>query len=215
MVVLQLPKLAMRVRFPLPAPSLYLPLLLAAGCASAPIVMPAADRSQPLIPLLAGSTHQVQAGDTLWRLSHSFGLTVEALAGANQLAAGAPLAVGQALFIPLPPESAAFLWPAQGRPQREGTGLHVDAPEGAWVRAARSGRVVVATRRLDRWGPTVVLEHQDGTVTVYARLEHLAATPGAWIRQGMPIGQSGPDGVYFEIRHGIHAQDPASLLPHG
>lgn len=163
----------------------------------------------------AGSLHRVRPGDTLWRLSHSFGLTVDALAHANHLTSGAPLSVDQALVIPLPPESSAFLWPVLGPPRRDGTGLTIDAPAGTWVRAARSGRVSVATRRLDRWGPTVVLDHEDGSITVYARLERLAATPGAWVRQGMPIGQSGLDGVYFEIRHGIHAQDATDLLPHG
>ncbi len=165
--------------------------------------------------LPAGSMHHVQAGDTLWRLSHSFGMSVESLAQANHLGPGQPLSVGQDLFIPLPVETSAFLWPVHGRPRHEGAGLVLDVPEGTWVRTSRSGRVSAAAPHLAQWGPTVVVDHQDGTVTVYAGLGQLAATPGAWVRQGMPIGQAGPNGVYFEIRQGLHPQDASGLLPQG
>ena len=111
MAVHQLPKLATRVRFPLPAV-----LLMCAGCATGsssyltPAVAPSAPSLQP-----RGTVYRVQRGESLWRIARDFGVDVQTLASANQLSSPSQLKAGQQLLIPLPRAADDhFLWPARG-----------------------------------------------------------------------------------------------------
>ena len=81
------------------------------------------------------------------------------------------------------------------------------------MRASRAGRVVVAASRLSGWGGTVVVEHADGHLTVYAGLDQLLSAPGTWIPQGMPLGRLGNSSLLFQIRQGTSARDTLALLP--
>ena len=214
-VVHQLPKLAMRVRFPLPA----LLCLWCAGCATGsssyltPAVAPTAPPLQP-----QGSVYRVQRGESLWRIARDFGVDAHALARANQISHPSQLKAGAQLLIPLP--SAAgnrFLWPARGSFAKVAIGstraLEIQAPSGTIVRAARSGRVAVSAVRLADLGRTVVLDHGDGFLTIYGRMAEVAVAPGTKAPQGVPLGRMGTAPLYFEIRQGASALDPAALLP--
>ena len=216
-VVLQLPKLATRVRFPLPALLLY---LLTTGCATIPTVQPAAPQATPsphpasqTLPKLNGSSYRTERGDTLWGIARAFGLQVEALAAANRLRPSRPIEVGQQLFIPLPEDTARFLWPTRGRYHPAHSGLDILVPEGSLIRASRSGRVAVADHRISGWGSTLVVDHGDGLLTIYSGLGQILAGPGQVIQQGVPIGRAGQKDIHFEIREGAVAQDALSLLP--
>ena len=200
-----------------------IPLLaffLSAGCATIPIVQPAAPQapSSPhpasqTLPTLNGSSYRTERGDTLWGIAHAFGLQVEALAAANRLRPSRPIEVGQQLFIPLPEDTARFLWPAHGRYHPAHSGLDIHVPEGSLIRASRSGRVAVAARRLSGWGSTIVVDHGDGRLTIYSGLGQLLAVPGQVVQQGVPIGRAGQQDIHFEIREGAIAQDARALLP--
>lgn len=185
----------------------------AAGCASTSTQGP--DAAVHALPQLEGSYYEIQPGDTLWRIAHAFGMTVERLAAANQIASPSALGAGQRLFIPLPEDTPRFLWPVHGAVQRpeHGQGVALVALEGTPVRAARSGIVAAAVPDVPGWGRTLILEHGDDYFSVYAGLSHVVADPGAPVRQGAPIGLAGAEGVYFEIRHGVRSQDPLTLLP--
>jgi murein DD-endopeptidase MepM/ murein hydrolase activator NlpD len=188
------------------------------GCSTAPLtepVEPARIASAPAAPMLVGSHHTVRRGETLWRLARSYGVTVEALASANQLSQASPLGVGQRLFIPLPRESKRFLWPVRGsiRASAASKGVEIAAPPGSLVRASRSGQVALATRRLAGWGATVVLDHFDGYLTIYSGLDQVLVTPGAGLPQGTPVGSLGTQALHFEIRQGTRARSPLALLP--
>ena len=190
-----------------------LALLLVSGCASAPLEY--APPPRQALPTLQGSYHRVQRGETLWRIARSYGLAVNHLAGANRLPPGSPLKIGQQLFIPLPAESARFLWPVRGLIRSSGAfhGVDIAAPTGDLVRASRSGRVAVATRQLSGWGKTAILDHLDGYLTVYAGLDQILVNPGASLRQGMPVGTAGSNAVHFEIRYGPTLKNTLELLP--
>ncbi len=157
----------------------------------------------------------------MWRIARDFGLDAKALARANRLSDSSQVRTGQVLFIPSPLESNRFLWPLRGSltPVRGSSGypdsrsLEISAPEGSLVRASRTGRVAVATRDLKGWGRTVILDHEDGYLTVYAGLEQLLVGPGASVQQGNPVGKVGRRPLYFEIRYGTHLRDPRQLLP--
>jgi murein DD-endopeptidase MepM/ murein hydrolase activator NlpD len=190
-----------------------LPLAILSGCATLP-----SEQALPptqAIPSLHGSYHRVRRGETLWRIARSYGLSVDALASANRLPSARQLLVGQQLFIPLPPESAQFLWPVRGSTTAVSQGIAIRAPSGSLVRASRSGRVAVAAQRLSGWGKTVVLDHRDGYFTVYGGLEQIVVSPGSFIRQGIPIGSVDSNSLHFEIRYGLEPKSTLALLPNG
>ncbi|HEY1418501.1 MAG TPA: M23 family metallopeptidase, partial [Myxococcaceae bacterium] len=54
-------------------------------------------------PAPAPGTHKVVAGETLYRIARSVGITPGALAEMNGLSVSTPLAVGQVLVVPAPP----------------------------------------------------------------------------------------------------------------
>lgn len=169
-------------------------------------------------PSSRGTVYRVQKGETLWRIAHDFGFTSEALARANRMSVKTPLRVGQKLFIPITPDTGRFAWPARGtisriRKSTSGRSLEIQASEGSIVRASRTGRVAVAAQELAGFGRTILVEHPDGYVTVYAGLEQLLVVPGTSIAQGSPIGRLGRLPLYFEIRYGARATDPLKLLP--
>jgi murein DD-endopeptidase MepM/ murein hydrolase activator NlpD len=165
--------------------------------------------------MLEGSFHHVRRGETLWRIAHSYGLDPTTLAAVNRISPTAPLIPGQRLFIPLPQESSQFLWPVRGSVgiSSASRGVTIAAPPGSLVRAARSGRVAVATRHLSGWGPTVVVDHLDGYLSVYARLHQALVPPGAMLRQGTPLGTLGTRALHFEIRYGVTPRNTVALLP--
>ncbi len=171
------------------------------------------------MPQAHGSDYVVQPGETLWRISHDFGVDPEILVRENRLASSTQLKAGQQLFIPAPVSSTRFLWPVRGRTSRgsqstgAGAGLEILAMEGSFVRAARTGRVAVAARQLTGLGRTVLLDHGDGYVTVYAGLDQILVAPGEDVQQGNPVGRLGRAPLYFEIRYGTHPNDALQLLP--
>ena len=194
-------------------------MLLAAsyGCASSTASLISAP-SPAVLPQAYGAYYRVQPGETLWRIARDFGWDAHALAQVNRIGNPQQVTSGQMLFIPAPPQTNHFLWPARGgvAPVKVGNAtasLEITAPEGSFVRAARTGRVAVAARELQGFGKTVLLDHGDGYVSVYAGLEQVLVAPGASIRQGNPIGRLGRAPLYFQIRSGARVQDPLRLLP--
>ena len=190
------------------------------GCASISPVVSIAPLTQPpptvqsFPPPLHGSYYRVRAGDTLWQIARAYGLDARSLAQANHLSGTARLTVGQRLFIPLPHESQRFVWPVRGTPRKTTvTSIEIVAPNGSAVRASRSGRVAVATRDLSGLGKTVIIDHLDGYLTVYAGLEQLLVPPGAFLHQGMPVGSLGANVLRFEIRYGASPRNTLALLP--
>ncbi len=195
-------------------------MIVSSGCAAtppslqvaAPGTVPVPARMQSL-PTLQGSYYAVKPGETLWRIARSYGLTPQALAAANHLPANGVVAVGQQLYIPLPPETDHFLWPLRGSANLSHSGgIDIIGP-GTFVRASRSGRVAVATSHLSGWGNTVVMDHPDGSVSVYAGMDQLVVAPGMLLRQGMPVGMGGARPVHFEIRIGVKPANTLGLLP--
>jgi murein DD-endopeptidase MepM/ murein hydrolase activator NlpD len=188
--------------------------LLLAGCETIPEAEPPAVR-QPFqaIPALQGSYHVVRRGETLWRIAHSYGLDVAAIAAANRLPNAATLRVGQKLFLPLPAETRQFLWPVRGNVSRTSSGVEIATAQGSLVRASRGGRVAVAAHRLSGWGKTVVLDHLDGYLSVYAGLDQILVSPGAHLRQGVPLGNIGARPLHFEIRYGSAPKNTLAFLP--
>jgi len=122
-----------------------------------------------------------------------------------------------------------FLWPVEGEligkfhqriPWRRGEadqGIDIRAAEGTAVVAAKSGRVNAFTR-FPGYGRSVMLEHQDGSITFYGYLGEVLCSHGTWVRQGEVIGTVGQTGLssgaqlHFRIWQGERFVDPMSQL---
>lgn len=103
-----------------------------------------------------------------------------------------------------------------GTPRPEGgtwKGLFISAGEGAEVRAVAAGRVVFADW-LRGFGNLLIIDHDDGFLSVYGNNQSLLRQPGDDTRSGevvATVGNSGGNpesGLYFELRHRGQVFDP-------
>ena len=107
---------------------------------------------------------------------------------------------------------------------REGTGLDFMVAEGTQVHAIESGRVLFADR-FKGYGNLVILEHNDGTLSLYGFLNEIGVASGATVSRGQVIGRSGfisdkdRAGLRFEMRLMKEGREvlinPRSWLPKG
>jgi murein DD-endopeptidase MepM/ murein hydrolase activator NlpD len=100
-------------------------------------------------------------------------------------------------------------------------GMDFGAPRGTVVFTPANGRVVISTDRYEggsRYGKVVVIEHDDGTRTLYAHLDGRTVRADQIVRAGQQIALSGATGkvtgphLHFEVsRNGTHI-DPQAVL---
>jgi len=83
-------------------------------------------------------------------------------------------------------------------------GIDIGTPTGTSVQVADSGQVAFAGW-LSGYGRTMVVDHGNGTMTLYAHLESFTVPEGAAVTQGQPIARSDSSGVgtgahlHFEV----------------
>lgn len=233
----QLPKLIARVRFPFPA--FILLFVFLAGCATTEYKPLPQQPSVPEVPAKKeeGVYHKVAKGQTLWRIAKSYGVSVEDIIRSNNIPNVAAIEVGQLVFIPgvkavlditerTPDENQQeFAWPLRGKVvvyfnDRRGNaasrGVDIETAEGSPVKASRAGTVVMADH-MAGYGQTLMIDHGDGFVTVYAQNRKLLSKLGEHVYKGDPIAESGRTGrktfVHFELRKAGTAVNPLYYLP--
>ena len=97
------------------------------------------------------------------------------------------------------------------------SGVYFNAEVGSSIRATRGGKVTHAGTLGDR-GQSVVIDHGDGTESVYGHAGRVDVQLGQTLSAGETIGCVGaPQGghdprVYFEVRQGGRPVDPALIL---
>jgi len=203
-----------------------------AGCAgvtpSRPIVRPTG---------MPGIYHRIEKGQTLWRISKIYGINLDELARVNRISDATNIEIGQMIFIPNVKKVQAvsfkdygedFIWPLKGKIIATygqnfnniiNKGLNIQAPYGADVLAAHSGKIVFSSSNLEGFGKTVIIEHADGFSTVYARNSRILVKPGEVVRRGTVIAKVGSGGrdksnyLHFEIRKGPNPVNPYFYLP--
>ena len=190
---------------------------------------------QELIILpITGVRYEVKKGDTLASIAKKYEGDLEEIANYNELATDASLAVGDVVLIPngvmAPPASSApatpsrpvgssaptvagyFLWPVAGGVKTQGlhgyNGIDIGAGAGTPIYAAAGGTVIVA--RADGWnggyGSYVVIQHNNGTQTLYAHASAVLVSQGQQVSQGEAVARIGSTGrstgnhVHFEVR---------------
>ena len=120
--------------------------------------------------------------------------------------------------------SGRFSWPLDGGRisdhfggERQHRGIDLAAPLGTNIFAADDGVVRVASVG-SSYGYYLIIDHQDGTETLYAHCSLLLATPGQEVKRGQIIALVGSTGhstgphLHFEVRvNGLNC-DPALFL---
>ena len=135
-------------------------------------------------------------------------------------------------FSESPPAALALLEPAQGRRsapfglqrffnnqlRSSHSGLDIAAPAGSPVVAASTGRVIDTGDYFFN-GRTVVLDHGQGLLSLYAHLDSIDTALGQAVSAGQPIGKVGATGrvtgphLHFSVYLNATSVDPALLLP--
>ena len=96
-------------------------------------------------------------------------------------------------------------------------GVLIAAPTGTTVRAVADGRVVFSDW-MNGYGLILIVDHGNGTMSLYAHNEALLRDTGDNVRRGDPVasvGNSGAPGVpalYFELRREGRPTDPIGWL---
>ncbi len=116
-----------------------------------------------------------------------------------------------------------FRWPVSGRvitdfANSKGTGINIEAPEGAAIRAAENGQVIYVGNGVEGYGNLILVRHPNGFVSAYAHLKDTKVTKGDVVNRGDQIGTAGMTGsvsrpqLHFELRKGATPVDPVPLL---
>jgi murein DD-endopeptidase MepM/ murein hydrolase activator NlpD len=168
----------------------------------------------------AGVYHTVKKGQTLWRISKTYGVDMQTIAEYNDIYDKNLIFAGQELFIPgaekqldveiykggddrgtIEVHKGMFIWPTDGvvyslfgvRWGQMHSGLDIAGKSGTPVLAANDGTVKYAARK-GGYGNLVVLRHTDDYETYYGHLSVISVKVGDRVKKGDKIGLMGSTG---------------------
>ncbi len=194
--------------------------------------------------LSTGIYHEIKKGQTLWRIAREYNIPLNELVRANNIKDYTNLKQGQLLFIPnaakkidvstrfsnrkiLVDTEKKFISPLKGKitvgfgekkDHVANKGIDISAPYGAQVAASKSGVVSYQDDNMRGLGRVVIIDHQDGYISVYAHLSECLVQTKESVRQGQKIGYVGKSGktnssgLHFEIRKNAKPVDPRALI---
>ncbi len=122
-----------------------------------------------------------------------------------------------------PQGSARFAWPVRGAISQRfyyyHPGIDIGDPTGTPVVAADSGYVAVAGWSNVGYGNYIVIDHGNGSRTLYGHLSRIDVKAGQPVKSGQQIGAVGATGnatgphLHFEVHQNGAAHNPLDLLP--
>lgn len=167
-----------------------------------------------------------------------YNVDIDELVSINHILDAANIEAGRLIFIPnrqkaVPSASFAssaedFIWPVRGRVISNfgavsgnmiNRGINIQPYANKEIVAARSGRVVFCSPNFYNYGKTLIIEHSDGFLSVYARNSEVFIKVGDSVRKGAVIARTGSSGrdkneyLHFEIRKGHIPKNPIFYLP--
>lgn len=207
------------------------------GCATAPY-------QQPIVgipKLIGGIYHEVQKGDTLWRIAKTYDIDLSHIVKINNISDATKISPGQRLFIPGAKnpllvtsektklyEKDYFIWPIQGEVisffgekvyGAKNKGIDIRTHQGDKIFASKKGEVVFCSERFKGHGNIIIVDHLDGFFTVYSRSLQNLVKAGDLVEQNKVIALAGSTGrgkaayLHFEIRKRGKPQNPLYYLP--
>jgi septal ring factor EnvC (AmiA/AmiB activator) len=96
-------------------------------------------------------------------------------------------------------------------------GIEIRGKRGGAVRAAAAGTVAMVAE-IDGRGPSVIIEHEGGTYSVYGHMRSIRVQEGKEVRNCEEIGEVGDiaslNGIklYFQVSEGTQTVDPLQWL---
>lgn len=188
------------------------------------------------LPKVYGITHIVQRGETLWRISKTYNVDLDKIVRANRIPNRSKIIAGQTLVIPDAKKkkkttrsnlsrNSSFIWPVKGKivsyfkDKQEhliNKGVNIEARPGADVLSSRSGIVTFSAENLKGYGKTIIIDHNDGFITVYTYNSKNLVKLNDRVNQGTVIAKVGGNGratLHFEIRRSNKPQNPLYYLP--
>ncbi|MHC4917509.1 MAG: peptidoglycan DD-metalloendopeptidase family protein [Planctomycetota bacterium] len=183
-----------------------------------------------------GFKHTVRKGETLYALSRRYNVPIAAVIAANPGLDAKNMKVGSQVVIPgagsagpektpapVGPKPPRVSTPDRGRlryPVRSkyrlvrggNPGAEFPVSAGTTVVAAGKGKVVLATPDLGGLGPTVMIDHGGGLLTMYAKLGDYAVRAGQHVKRGDPLGRAGGAGLLFRVYSGSAPKNPATYI---
>ncbi len=96
-------------------------------------------------------------------------------------------------------------------------GIEIRGKRGGRIRAAAAGTVAMVAE-IDGRGPSVIIEHEDGTYTVYGHMKAIHVQEGKSVKKCEEIGEVGDiaslNGIklYFQVSEGTQTVDPLQWL---
>lgn len=97
-------------------------------------------------------------------------------------------------------------------------GIDISVPNGTPIKAAENGVVIYAGNGLKELGNTVLVRHDDGTVTVYGHASEISVQRGQKVQRGQQLAESGMSGnatqptLHFEVRKDATPVNPMTFL---
>lgn len=120
-----------------------------------------------------------------------------------------------------------YRWPARGAVVasfganvggKRNDGIDISVPNGTPIKAAENGVVIYAGNGLKELGNTVLVRHDDGTVTVYGHASSISVQRGQKVQRGQQLAESGMSGnatqptLHFEVRKDATPVNPMTFL---
>ena len=173
--------------------------------------------------------HIMREGETLYRLSKKYNVTVSKLIEINNIKDHTDIDIGTLIRIPQSGYTSGFDWPLNGRltskfgrrGRRSHSGIDISADKGTHIKAVADGLVVISSNRLkgySNYGRVVEIYHGNGMTSLYAHNKKNLIKQGACVKRGQVVAEVGSSGnatgshLHLEIRKNGKPVNPLIYL---